>query len=62
MSLEDFIKQNFNRGVVHFNCDSHVTPDGVVRLYLVSTRGYSEFEGLVVNNIVNVIENNYVKN
>jgi hypothetical protein len=64
ISLEDYIKMNFGVGAVRFNAESHVTPDGVVKFRMVTTKmgHHDEFECLVVNNVVRVIENDYVKN
>jgi hypothetical protein len=63
-SLEDYLKQNFGIGSVHFNADSHVTPSGVVKFRMVSIKlgHHEEFECIVKNNVLQVIENDYVEN
>ena len=62
-SLEDYIKQNFGVGAVKFSAESHVTPSGIVKFNMVTTKmgHHDEFECIVINNNVKVIENDYVK-
>lgn len=62
-SLEDYIKKNFLVGAVRFDAESHVTPDGVVKFRMVTTKmgHHDEFECIVINSTLKVIENSYVK-
>lgn len=63
ISLEDYIKKNFGIGAVRFNAESHVTPDGLVKFRMVTVKmgHHDEFECIVINNSLKVIENDYVK-
>lgn len=63
ISLEDYIRKNFGVGAVHFNGESHVTPSGIVKFRLETHKigVHEEFECIVVNNTLRVIENDYVK-
>lgn len=63
ISLEDFIRQNFGIGSIRFNTETHVTPNGVVKLRFNSTKlgHHDELECIVKNNTINVIANDYVK-
>ena len=64
ISLEDYIKKNFGIGAVRFDAESHVTPDGLVKFRMVTIKmgHHDEFECLVINNTLQVIENDYAKN
>ena len=63
-SLQDFITQNFKDGVVRFHAETHVTPEGIVKMRLITNKIgiFDELECLVLNNTLRVIENNYVEN
>lgn len=63
ISLEDFIRKNFGVGSIHFNGETHVTPNGIVKFRLVTNKigHHDEFECIVHNNVLKVIENDYVK-
>ena len=63
ISLEDYIKRNFLVSAVRFDAESHVTPDGLVKFRMVTTKmgHHDEFECIVVNNTLRVIENTYAK-
>ena len=64
MSLENFVSENFSRGVVRFSLETHVTPHGIVKgLILTNKLGYhDELEIIINGNSVKIIENEYVKN
>ena len=59
ISLEDYIKKNFCVGAVRFEAESHITPEGTVKFRMTTIKlgHYDEFECIVVNNTLKVIEN-----
>ena len=59
ISLEDYLKKNFVVGSIRFEAESHVTPDGIVKFRMITLKmGHSdEFECIVTNNNLKVIEN-----
>ena len=56
-SLQDYLQQCFHSGVVRLNASVHVTPEGTVKFRLESKDDGREFECLVTNNNLKVIEN-----
>jgi len=62
-SLEDFLRAGFSEGVVRYHTELHVTPNGVVKLRMISGKHEvdHELEAIVKNNELKPIENVQIK-
>ena len=63
ISLEDFLRTGFGAGVIKYNTELHVTPGGVVKLRMISSKHEveHELEAIVKNNELKPIENVQIK-
>lgn len=63
VTLEDFLRNGFSEGVVKYYTELHVTPHGIVKVRMISSKHEveHELEAIVKNNELKPIENVQIK-
>ncbi len=57
-NLQDFIVDSYNNGCTNFKMNTHITPDGTIKVRLESVgRYHAETDGIIKNDQVTLFEN-----